>query len=388
MWRVRNPVEIAFGAGAFEQLGAAVRGRPYALVTYTDVQPFDGLVRRAAALAGEPAVLIRNVPPNPDFQSLTESCRALATAAVRPALVVAIGGGSVLDAAKVLAASGGDFTRVRAHLENGAARGLAPLPIIAVPTTAGTGSEVTCWATVWDKDARRKHSLTHDGLYPERALIDPLLTLGTPRSVTVAAGLDALSHALESLWNVNANPVSAALAVDAARTVLETLPSLADDLASPDLRLRMMRAATLAGLAFSNTKTALAHSLSYHFTLNHGVPHGIACSFSLPMVMKSAVGCDPACDAALRAIFGPDLVAAPARLSDFLARLGVSTRAEDHGIASGEWQRLIDDALAGERGRHIHGRRDPLLEAAEGTSSESHGNDIRKRTRNPRRRTP
>jgi alcohol dehydrogenase len=365
MWRFRNPVEIAFGAGAFEQLGTAVRGRPYALVTYADVQPFDGLVRRAAALAGEPAVLIRNVPPNPDFQSLTESCRALATAAVRPALVVAIGGGSVLDAAKVLAASGGDFTRVRAHLENGAARGLAPLPIIAVPTTAGTGSEVTCWATVWDKDARRKHSLTHDALYPERALIDPLLTLGTPRSVTVAAGLDALSHALESLWNVNANPVSAALAVDAARTVLETLPSLADDLASPDLRLRMMRAATLAGLAFSNTKTALAHSLSYHFTLNHGVPHGIACSFSLPMVMKSAVGCDPACDAALRAIFGPDLVAAPARLSDFLVRLGVSTRAEDHGIASGEWQRLIDDALAGERGKNLLGRREALLEAAE-----------------------
>jgi alcohol dehydrogenase len=365
MWRYRNPVEIAFGAGAFEQLGAAVRGRPYALVTYGDAEPFDGLVRRAAALAGEPAVLIRNVPPNPDFRSLTESCRALATAAARPALVVAIGGGSVLDAAKVLAASGGDFARVRAHLENGAARGLAPLPIVAVPTTAGTGSEVTCWATVWDKDARRKHSLTHDGLYPEHALIDPLLTLGTPRGVTVAAGLDALSHALESLWNVNANPVSAALAVDAARTVLETLPALAADLASAGLRLSMMRAATLAGLAFSNTKTALAHSLSYHFTLNHGVPHGIACSFSLPLVMKSALGCDPGCDAALKAIFGPDLAAAPARLGDFLARLGVSTRAEDHGIAAGEWQRLIDDALAGERGRNFLGRREALLAAAE-----------------------
>ena len=365
MWRYRNPVEIAFGAGAFEQLGAAVRGRPYALVTYGDAVPFDGLANRASALAGAPAVTIRNVPPNPDFQSLTESCRALAAAAVRPQLVVAIGGGSVLDAAKVLAASGGDFARVRAHLENGAARALAPLPIVAVPTTAGTGSEVTCWATVWDKDARRKHSLTHDALYPERALIDPMLTLGTPRGVTVAAGLDALSHALESLWNVNANPVSAALAVDAARTVLETLPALAADLGSLDLRLRMMRAATLAGLAFSNTKTALAHSLSYHFTLHHGVPHGIACSFSLPLVMQSAIGCDSGCDAALAAIFGPDLASAPGRLAEFLARLGVSTRAEDHGIAAGEWQRLIDDALAGERGKNFLGRREALLAAAE-----------------------
>jgi alcohol dehydrogenase len=363
MWRYRNPVEIAFGAGAFEQLGAAVRGRPYALVTYGDAEPFDALVRRAAGLAGEPAVLIRNVPPNPDFGALTQSCRALSTAAVRPALVVAIGGGSVLDAAKVLAASGGDFARVRTHLENGAARALAPLPIVAVPTTAGTGSEVTCWATVWDKDTRRKHSLTHEGLYPERALIDPLLTLGTPRGVTVAAGLDALSHALESLWNVNANPVSTALAVDAARAVLETLPALAADLASVERRLAMMRAATLAGLAFSNTKTALAHSLSYHFTLHHGVPHGIACSFSLPLVMRSAIGCDPACDAALKAVFGADLAAAPERLAEFLARLGVSTRAEDHGVAAGEWQRLIDDALAGERGKNFLGRREALLEA-------------------------
>lgn len=363
MWRYRNPVEIAFGAGAFEHLGAAVRGRPYALVTYGDAEPFDGLARRAAALAGEPAVLVRNVPPNPDFQSLAQSCRALASAAVRPALVVAIGGGSVLDAAKVLAASSGDFARVRAHFENGAARGLAPLPIIAVPTTAGTGSEVTCWATVWDKEAHRKHSLTHEGLYPERALIDPLLTLGAPRAVTVAAGLDALSHALESLWNVNANPVSGALAVSAARAVLETLPALAGDLASLELRTRMMRAATLAGLAFSNTKTALAHSLSYHFTLHHGVPHGIACSFSLPLVMRSALGCDPACDAALKEIFGADLAAAPDRLAEFLGNLGVSTRAEDHGIASGEWRRLVDDALAGERGKNFLGRRDALLAA-------------------------
>ena len=162
---------------------------------------------------------------------------------------------------------------------------------------------------------------------------------------------------------MNANPISAALAVSAARAVLETLPALAGDLASIELRLGMMRAATLAGLAFSNTKTALAHSLSYHFTLNHGVPHGIACSFSLPLVMRSAIGCDPACDAALRLIFGPELAAAPDLLAEFLAGLGVSTRAEDHGIASGEWQRLIDDALAGERGKNFLGRREALLAA-------------------------
>jgi len=365
MWHYRNPVAIDFGPGAFEGLGAAVAGRAYALVTYADAEPFDSLVRRAAALAGPPACVIRKVPPNPDFVSLTEACRAFAAAPRAAAVIVAIGGGSVMDAAKVLAAAAGDFARVRRQLEAGGAKAdLSPLPIIAVPTTAGTGSEVTSWAAVWDMEARRKYSLAHDSLYPERALVDPLLTLGAPRGVTVASGLDALSHALESLWNVNANPVSASIAVAAARGVIETLPALAANLGDPALREAMMRAATLAGLAFSNTKTALAHSLSYHFTLHHGVAHGIACSFSLPLVMRSAIGCDPACDAALKAIFGPDLAAGADRLADFLAGLGVSTRAEDHGIAFGDWRRLVVDALAGERGKNFIGRREALLEAA------------------------
>lgn len=365
MWRFRNPVEIVFGAGVFEQLGTVVGGRPYALVTYADAEPFDGFVRRAAALAGEPACLIRNVPPNPDFVSLAEACSDFAAAPRAPAAIVAIGGGSVMDAAKVLAAARGDFARIRRHLEAGGARlDLAPLPIVAVPTTAGTGSEVTSWAAVWDMERRRKYSLAHGGLYPERALVDPLLTIGAPRGVTVASGLDALSHALESLWNVNANPVSAAMAVAAARGVLETLPKLAADLGDLALRAAIMRSATLAGLAFSNTKTALAHSLSYHFTLHHAVPHGIACSFSLPLVMRSAIGCDAACDAALRAIFGPDLAAGAARLDGFLGDLGISTRAEDHGIAPGLWRSLVEDALAGERGRNFLGRRETILEAA------------------------
>src|SRR5690606_9239868 len=101
---------------------------------------------------------------------------------------------------------------------------------IAVPTTAGTGSEVTCWGTVWDNAAGVKHSLAHPGLYPEYAVVDPALMVGKSQELTVQTGLDALSHALESLWNRNANPVSMAHAVAAARGVLSTLPALIGDL--------------------------------------------------------------------------------------------------------------------------------------------------------------
>jgi alcohol dehydrogenase len=306
--------------------------------------------------------MVRNVGPNPDFIGLVDSCRTYATATRPVEAIVALGGGSVMDAAKVLAAAKGDFETVRRHLETGKdGETLGRTPIIAIPTTAGTGSEVTSWATVWDTSAMKKYSLARETLYPEAALVDPLLTLGLPRAITISTGLDALSHALESIWNVNANPVSSSLAEVAAREVIEALPLLADDLANEALRTRLARASLFAGLAFSNTRTALAHSLSYHLTLHHGVPHGIACSFSLPMVMRAVAGCDGACDASLRRIFGNDLVAGAARLETFLKKLGISPDATAHGIAAGDWSRLVDDALAGDRGRNFIGRREVAL---------------------------
>lgn len=365
MWRYRNPVDVKFGVGTFETLGTVLAGRAYCLVTYDDANGggvFAELTRRVVGQAGAPAVMVRNIGPNPDFVGLAESCRTYAAAPRPVEAIVALGGGSVMDAAKVLAAASGDFDAVRFHLETGkGGDALGRTPIIAVPTTAGTGSEVTSWATVWDTGAMKKYSLTRDTLYPEAALVDPLLTLGLPRTVTISTGLDALSHALESLWNVNANPVSGALAELAAREVLDALPLLVDDLDNEALRTRLARASLFAGLAFSNTRTALAHALSYHLTLHHGVPHGIACSFSLPMVMRAVAGCDPDCDSALRRIFGPDLAAGAALLEAFLKKLGISPDATRHGIKAVDWSRLIDDALAGDRGRNFIGRRERLV---------------------------
>ncbi|MBN9085827.1 MAG: phosphonoacetaldehyde reductase [Reyranella sp.] len=369
MWRYRNPVEVQFGAGAFDRLSDALNGRAYCLVTYDDANGggiFAELTRRVAALAGDPAAMVRNIGPNPDYIGLTESCRLYAQATRPVEAIVALGGGSVIDAAKVLAAAsdgnGSDFGKVRTYLETGTgADTLGATPIVAIPTTAGTGSEVTSWATVWDTTAKKKYSLSRPSLYPEAALVDPLLTLGLPRGITVSTGLDALSHALESIWNVNANPVSNALAEVAAREVLDALPALAADLGNAGLRTRLSRASLFAGLAFSNTKTALAHALSYHLTLHHGVPHGIACSFSLSLVMRSVIGCNADCDAALRRIFGPDLAAGAARLEATLQQLGVSPRATDHGIAARDWSALVDGALAGERGRNFIGRREVLI---------------------------
>lgn len=364
-WKYTNPVNVTFGAGTLSKIGEKLAGRSYCLLTYNDHPAFDALVDRVSREAGKPAVVVREVEPNPSFHGLRAACRAFGASANAPEVIVAIGGGSVIDTAKVLAAGGKDFARVQAYLQGEAgADTLLNLPIIAVPTTSGTGSEVTCWATVWDTDAKKKYSLAHENFYPEHAILDPELTLGIPRALTLSTGLDALSHALESIWNVNANPVSTNHAVFAAREIMATLPLLLDRLDDIDLRERMVRASLFAGLAFSNTKTALAHSLSYYLTLHHGTVHGIACSFTLPAILRSVIGKNTDCDAALKQIFGEDLGRGARALDDFLTRLGVSTRATDYGVTPENWLGAINDALLGERGRNFIGSREAILAAA------------------------
>lgn len=361
VWTYHNPVRILFGEGAFGSLGGFVAGRRYILVTYGEPM-FRGLASRLATSAGAPALVIDDVSPNPDRADLTGQCQRVKELRENPQLVVALGGGSVIDTAKVIAAARGDFAPVWGVLSTGqGAQSLDPLPIIAAPTTAGTGSEVTSWATVWDGSGGRKYSLAAGALHPTHAVLDPELTLSCPKGLTISTGLDALSHALESLWNRNANPVSAVHAVSAAREIMEVLPILSQRLSDLVLRARMLRAAMFSGLAFSNTKTAIAHSMSYPVTLRHGTAHGIACSFTLPMVLRSVIGRDAACDAALAQIFGPDLQAGANRLQGFLEELGVSTRPDDHGIAGDEWRSIIEDALGGERGLNFIGHREDLL---------------------------
>ena len=342
-----------------------LNGRRYVLVTYGEPH-FREVAARIAAEAGEPLVVIDDVSPNPDFVGLAKSCARLGARTELPQAIVALGGGSVIDTAKVLSASAGDFERVRRYLvDHRDEEALGSVPLIAIPTTAGTGSEVTSSASVWDTGAGRKYSLSRPDLYPEHALVDPELTAGMSRKLTVSTALDALSHSLESIWNVNANPVSTNFAVMAASEILEILPALATELSSSALRSRMARAAMLAGLAISNTHTALAHSMSYPITLEYGLSHGLACSFSLPMLLRAVIGHDIECDEALRRVFGEDLQAAVTRLTDFLTNLGVSVSAEDHGVPREVFRDLVTFAFGGERGLNFIGLKERVLAAEE-----------------------
>ena len=357
-WQYHNPVSVHFGAGCIDNLPRILAGRKATLVTFPEAAGL-GLTARLERLLGASLVaIIDRTQANPDVDGLAELYRGFWARPDPGEILVAVGGGSVLDTAKALmvGTADGSFEALIALLATG--KPFAPhriKPLIAIPTTAGTGSEVTPWATIWDRGAGKKYSLHLRETWAEAAMVDPALTVSLPAGPTLAAGLDALSHALESIWNVNANPVSDTHAVTAARAVLATLPVLIADLGNLELRRRMSLAALQAGLAFSNTKTALAHSISYDMTLRHGLPHGIACSFTLPLVLSRALGADAGRDAVLARIFDGALADAPARLTAFLEGLGVSTRFETYGVSEAQAAGMIEAALDGVRGRNFIG---------------------------------
>jgi alcohol dehydrogenase class IV len=199
--------------------------------------------------------------------------------------IIGLGGGSSMDAAKISSisipaySSGKSIQNLldnKEILEN-----VSPIKTFQVPTTAGTGSEVTPFATVWDYDLKIKKSLHHKNMYADTAYIDPDFLIDLPLNVALATGLDALNQAFESIWNVNATQISQLYAIKAAQLSLSSLKDINIIKHDPEVRKNLATASMLAGLAISQTRTAICHSISYPLTLRFGLPHGLACAFSM-----------------------------------------------------------------------------------------------------------
>jgi alcohol dehydrogenase class IV len=222
------------------------------------------------------------------------------------------------------------------------------------PTTSGTGSEVTPWATLWDLDAQPavKRSWSSSQGFADQAWIDPNLTLTCPEGLTRDTALDTLAHALESIWNHHANAITRPLAVRSARIVLQTLPPLMNKPQDKDLRGQMSQASLLAGLAMSQTQTALAHALSYDLTLHENLPHGHACAVWLPMVLDIAAAISPQVQSDLVEIFDCRWDQASERLSAWLQNLAIVPR-DLRSSPAGLHQ--LQQALGSARGRNFVG---------------------------------
>ncbi|MCK5509073.1 MAG: phosphonoacetaldehyde reductase [Desulfobacterales bacterium] len=349
-WQYNNPVKIHFGQGIIKNLPDLVGSNSSVLIT-TPGSTKRGISDSLKKMLGNSLVnIFDDVNPNPTFVSVKAVFNELQQCEYDT--IIALGGGSTIDTAKAVAAIGmsNNENWIDDHLKHDVSfpKQFNQKPIIAIPTTAGTGSEVTMWGTVWDMEEKQKYSISHSSLYPKQAILDPELTVTLPEKETIYSGLDALSHAMESIWNKNHNPISDAFALKAISLVHNYLPELKKDLTNLDLRVYLLRASLFAGLAFSNTKTALAHSISYPLTAYFGLPHGLACSLPLSHLIEFNGTKNFERVKIMAESLGNNMNVESMRKSVILLfrKLGISTHLKDYGISENDIKKICESAIS------------------------------------------
>ncbi|ELM3616369.1 TPA: iron-containing alcohol dehydrogenase [Aeromonas sobria] len=283
------PVKLLAGEQALEQLAselASLGARRPLLLTDKGVNA-TGLATLLANVLAEgelPVAAIWDEIPADSSTAVVERIakryRELACDSL-----VALGGGSVIDTAKavnILASMGGE------HLLDYSGAGClthALKPLAVVPTTAGTGSEVTLVAVIKDEASGRKVPFTSPFLLPQLAVLDPRLTQGLPLNITAATAMDAMTHAIEAFLGTAKNPVSDALALMAVEKIANALPQILNDPQNKQLRLQLAEGSTLAGMAFSNSMVGLVHALGHSLGARCHLPHGLCMNLFLPTVL-------------------------------------------------------------------------------------------------------
>ena len=331
------PTKIVYGNSEIENIDKYIDGRKTLLITSKGFIK-RGLVEKLKSLSSNIAYVISDIKSHPEFKDLKTIYNNLKDLDFE--LILAVGGGSVLDASKFFSVY--NDKREYQFIED-IIKGKIPkknyklIPIISIPTTAGTGSEITPWATIWDMQEKKKYSLHLTDLFSEVAIYDPTLTLSISKEITIQTGLDTLSHALESIWNKNANPITIDYAVKSAKLIMQNLVLLSNNLDNLKYRDAIMKACMYAGLAFSNTQTAIAHAMSYYITTHKGIDHGIACSFTLPILIDNVIKKYAFIDDAIVEIFGE---LSSQKLRKMLKQLNISTSFNDYNIDEDEFKKI------------------------------------------------
>ena len=229
---------------------------------------------------------IDDVTPNPSLTYLEKKKKHFKNRKFD--YIIAIGGGSVIDTAKALMIMFSikkkeNLKNIIKDISNLKIKNLYKL--IVLPTTAGTGSEVTPYATIWDEKNKKKLSLNNKALYPYMAIIDPVLTFNLPKQETINTGLDSLNQAFESIWNKNANKLTLTYAFKSIKLSLSALAKINNNINDKKSRSDLAKASLYAGICISQTRTSICHSISYPLTAHFNIPHGLACAFTMVAII-------------------------------------------------------------------------------------------------------
>ncbi len=279
-----------FGTGSIARLPALIAeaGGRSALVVTDAALAGTGVIRAVTELlsaADVPATVFSSVQPNPTTADLAAGAAAAAGLLDTAPVVVAVGGGSPIDAAKGIALAAVNSQRGR-DLDYRSDFAVPALPLLAVPTTAGTGAETNAFGVVTDEREHRKFYVGHASTMPAAAILDADLTIGLPPGPTAATGMDALTHAVESYLSVRANPWSAGIALQVVRMVGEFLPRAVADGSDAEARGQMLLAAHMAGIAMASTGLGACHAIGHALGGRFNLPHGVALTMVLPQVLS------------------------------------------------------------------------------------------------------
>ncbi len=341
---IGSGARTSFGQGSISQLPSEIRqlGATKVFVVTDKGLVAGGLSEPIVAMLrieGLEVEVYSELRPNPGIADIETGARALREWGGDA--VVGLGGGTSLDGAKAISlASANDVPLRQLDYRN---TGLRPgRPVIAVPTTAGTGSETNSFAVIDDHEAHRKFYVGNSSVSPRAAILDPDLTLKLPPGATAATGTDVLTHSVESLMAKVGNPFSHALALEAVEIVGRWLPIAVEDGTDGEARAQMLLAAHMAGLAFANTGLGLAHALGHTLSAHLGTVHGVALAVVLPAVMEFNGSARPLALSEIASALEGD---AASSVRSLLRRIGMPSTLTELGLQREGVPGIVRDAL-------------------------------------------
>jgi alcohol dehydrogenase class IV len=362
----RSPVRLVFGCGETRNLANHLA--PFGLHSVllccgsSQTRQSEGfaLVQESLKAAGIGYTVFSDITADPSADQVRQATALLTEGSFEG--VVAYGGGSPIDCAKSAALCAANQLDILDIIYNRQIPDKPALPIIAIPTTAGTGSELSSAAVTTDSAAARKIGFSHESLFPQLALVDPLNQLSMPPGLTAATGMDALTHVLESLLSTAASPLSDALNLYCLGLIgrnLEQAWANPNDIAA---RSAMALASALAGAAFSQTGLGMVHGFAHPVGARQGLAHGTANAIMLPYLLAAMAGQSGVSEKLARAAiaFGcgsdkkPANGASPndaaellvAKIADLKQRFGIATGLRDSGLSDSALPAILADACS------------------------------------------
>ncbi len=335
-----NPTKIIFGKNKIREIAAIIPIKYERIFIVSDnnlSKNTDILVKLIRELDEFEIMLFDKVEENPSFETINKGGRQASS--FEADLIIGIGGGSCMDAAKGIAVTASHAEPIEKYTGS-LCRIKNTLPLICIPTSSGTGSEVTPFAVFTDKKNETKVGLSHPAIFPTIALIDPELTYSMPREVIINTGLDALSHAVEAYLSMDSFEMNNQIALQCIQLVSENLMMAA--LKAPEAMDNMAYASMLGGIAISHASTILPHIMGYPLTVYHNVPHGRACVILLPAFLEYLADND----SVKRKLDQINKIFEPYKgLRSFLAGLTVSTKLSSYGVTEDEIPNYVEKTI-------------------------------------------